>query len=122
VGSGGSLLSSVVFTNNGTFEYNNTSSTYSLGAMSGSGNLNILASTVNQTGVNGITGGVSISTGATYAIGTSGSFSSASSLINNGILSFGTRSVDYTLAQAMSGNGNLISALGSGRTLFLTGS
>jgi autotransporter-associated beta strand protein len=121
VGSGGSLLSSVSITNNGTFEYNNSSSTYSLGAMSGSGNLSILASTVNQTGVNSITGGVSISSGATYAIGTSGSFSSASSVVNNGTLSFGTLPADYTLAQAMSGNGNLISALGSGRTLFLTG-
>ena len=118
VGSTGSISSSMAITNNGVLE---SSGTYSLGSISGIGSLSILANTVTQTGTNSLTGAINIGTGATYAIATNGSFTSASSVINNGTLSFGSRSADFTFNKDVSGNGNLVSNVGSSFTFFVTG-
>ena len=121
IGSGGRITSSVAITNNGLFEYNNSASTFALGAMSGTGTLSILANTVTQSGTNTITGSVNIAAGSTYFFASGGSLSSASAIANNGTLSFGTRATDFTLSLPMTGSGSLISNVGLGRTLFLTG-
>jgi len=121
VGSNGSLLSSVTITNNGLFEYNNSLSTASLGAMSGTGTLSVLANTLTQSGTNTITGSLNIAAGSTYVIGSSGSLNNVSSITNNGTFSLSTRAADYTLSVAMGGSGNLVSNLGTNRTLFITG-
>jgi autotransporter-associated beta strand protein len=121
VGSSGSISSSMAITNNGTFEYNSSTSAYSLGAIGGTGSLNILANIVTQTGTNSLTGSINIGTGATYAIATNGSFTSASSVINHGTLSFGARSADFTFNKDVSGSGNLVSNVGVGRIFFVTG-
>ena len=121
VGSSGSISSSIVITNDGTFEYANSSSAYSLGTITGGGSLSVLANTVTQTGTNSLLGSLNIGSGSTYAIATNGSFTSMSSLVNDGTLSFGSRATDYTMSLGMSGLGNLVSNLGIGRTLYLTG-
>ena len=121
IGSTGSISSSMGITNNGNFEYNSSSSAYSLGAITGTGSLSILANTVTQTGTNSLTGALYIAPTSTYAIATNGSFTSMTSLVNDGTLSFGSRAADYTLSLGMSGSGNLVSNLGTDRTLYLTG-
>ncbi|NBY42282.1 MAG: hypothetical protein EBQ49_03075, partial [Verrucomicrobia bacterium] len=119
VGTTGSISSSLTLTNNGTFQYNSTS-TASIGAVSGSGSLSVLSSTLTQSGTNSLTGSIAIAAGATYSIGTNGSFTSASGMVNDGTLSFSSRTTDYTLATAISGLGNVIFNPG-GRIIYLTG-
>ena len=116
IGSTGSISSSMAITNNGILE---SSGTYTLGSISGTGGLNILANTLTQTGTNSLPS-LYIGPEATYQISSTGNFSTTT-FVNDGTLSFGARSADFTFNKEVSGSGNLVSNLGTGLTFFVTG-
>jgi autotransporter-associated beta strand protein len=118
VGSTGTISASATIVDNGTFEYAK-SSAYSLGAISGTGNFIISAGSVSQTGVNSLSGSLTIGSNTTYLLTSTGSFSSISAITNNGTLSIGAHE-NYTIAASISGTGLLISNIGTGKTLNLT--
>ena len=118
IGSTGSLSSSATIVDNGIFEYAK-SAAYSLGAISGTGDLKISAGTVSQTGINSLSGSLTIASGATYALTSTGSFSSMTAITNNGILSIGAHA-DYIISVPITGTGDLVSNIGSGKVLYLT--
>ena len=118
IGANGSFSTSASFANNGTFEYAKLAA-YNLGTISGTGDLKISAGSVTQTGVNSLTGSLTIGTTASYALSSTGSFSSITSITNNGTLNIGAHA-DYTIAAPISGTGELISGIGAGKILYLT--
>ena len=118
VGSTGTISASATIVDYGTFEYAK-SSAYSLGAISGTGNFIISAGSVSQTGVNSLSGSLTIGSNATYLLTSTGSFSLISAITNNGILSIGAHE-NYTIAAPISGTGLLTSNIGTGKTLYLT--
>ena len=120
IGSTGSLSASATIINDGTLEYAK-SGNYAIGALSGAGNLNISAGNiVSQTGANSLAGELTIGTGVTYLLTSTGSLNFVDGgITNNGILSIGARD-NYTIAAPISGTGDLISDIGSGKTLTLT--
>ncbi len=118
IGSSGSFSSSASITNNGTFELAKSDAN-NLGAISGTGDLKISAGTVSQTGVNSLSGSLTIASGATYQLTSTGSFSSLTSITDNGTLSIGDHA-NYTIAVPISGTGALTSNIGSGKILYLT--
>ena len=118
IGSSGSFSSSASITNNGTFELAKSVAN-NLGAISGTGDLKISAGTVSQTGVNSLSGSLTIASGATYQLTSTGSFSSLTSITDNGTLSIGDHA-NYTIAVPISGTGALTSNIGSGKILYLT--
>ena len=117
IGSNGSLAAATIV-DNGTFEYAK-SAAYNLGAISGSGNLVISAGPVTQTGVNSLTGSLTIGSGVSYILSSTGSFSNISSITNNGTLTINDHAT-YTIAAPIGGTGNLISNIGTGKILYLT--
>ncbi|HLX69365.1 MAG TPA: autotransporter-associated beta strand repeat-containing protein [Verrucomicrobiae bacterium] len=88
-GATGALNSDVNITNNGTLVYDSTSLFNLNGTLSGSGNVSVLAGTLEAIGLNSYTGWTFIAPGATYqpSRGNSGAGSLASSVMtNNGTL------------------------------------
>ena len=118
IGSTGSLSSSATIVDNGIFEYAK-SSAYNLGAISGSGDLKLSAGPVTQTGVNSLIGSLTIASGVNYILSSTGSFSSISSITNNGTLTINDHA-SYTIAAPITGSGNLVANIGALKTLYLT--
>ncbi|MEI6283671.1 MAG: autotransporter-associated beta strand repeat-containing protein [Opitutae bacterium] len=118
IGSTGTLSSSATIVDNGTFDYAKSGSN-NLGAVSGTGDLKISAGAVSQTGTNSLSGSLTIASGATYALTSTGSFTSISAITDNGILSIGAHA-DYTIAAPITGTGTLVSTIGAGKILYLT--
>jgi|GEM_PF-2813170 len=114
----GSFSTSATIANAGTLEYSNSDS-YNIGAISGDGDLKILNGNASQSGINTSKGSLMIGTGASYALASTGSFSSITTITNNGTLSIGAHA-DYTIAAPISGTGLLISDIGLGKKLYLT--
>ena len=118
IGTNASFSTSATIANAGTLEYSK-SGAYNIGAMSGNGNLTISTGTASQTGVNSLKGTLTIATDAIYQLTSAGSFTSITSIIDNGTLTIGDHAT-YTIAAPITGTGALISNIGSGKVLYLT--